>query len=680
MDAKRKPIRNRIQKIVLIIASTALLISVVVGIFTMLRIRSDSEDALIAQVRLDLSNLVAAKADDAELRLGKYMSYITESANYISGLYNDPDSFALNTVLPPDKSYGGKYSMQRYIVNDEVSIESITDELGLLGNLEHIWIPVMTQDGDSITTIYAGTENGFMICYDKNANLAAAEEGEESYFNYFNSDWYTKAKESGTAFFTDVYPDSYGRGLTVSCASPFYNNGKFAGTVCMDILVTDLHKAIIDLNISQNSYAFLVDNDGNIIASPDVSLRQTDFENIKDPANPVYEASEYILGGEEGIFRTSSGMYSAYSPINSTDWTLVVNIPESDVISAVKTIDSKILNALIGFLCVFVFLCIVVFFSTMRFSKKITNPIVCLQEDVAKITDGNLDWQAKQYTNDEIGDLAQSFNSMTSSLKKYIEDLTSVTAEKERIGAELDIASSIQLSMLPSIFPKFAKNAEYDVSAFMNPAKEVGGDFYDIFNVDDRHLALVVADVSGKGVPAALFMVIGKTLIKDHTKPDTDLGETFTLVNNMLCDSNSEGLFITAFECVLDLDTGEAVYVNAGHNPPVIMRDGQKSDFLKTRRGLVLAGMEGIKYHSGSFSLSAGDRLFLYTDGVTEATNTRNELYGDDRLLSFLDSCHTDSSESLCTELQKDIDQFVGEAPQFDDITMMSFKYFGKMN
>ena len=247
--------------------------------------------------------------------------------------------------------------------------------------------------------------------------------------------------------------------------------------------------------------------------------------------------------------------------------------------------------------------------------------------------------------------------------------------ETERIGAELDVAKHIQASMLPCIYPAFPRRKEFDIYATMEPAKEVGGDFYDFFMVDDSHLAIVMADVSGKGVPAALFMVIGKTLIKDHTTPGRDLGKVFTEVNDLLYEANSEELFITAFEGVLDLETGEFVYVNAGHEQPFLCRAGGTFEPYKIRAGFVLAGMEGMKYRAGSMTLEPGDKIFQYTDGVTEATNASNELYGMDRLRTILNQVKDGTPSEILPKVKKDIDAFVGGAPQFDDITMLCLEF-----
>ena len=209
----------------------------------------------------------------------------------------------------------------------------------------------------------------------------------------------------------------------------------------------------------------------------------------------------------------------------------------------------------------------------------------------------------------------------------------------------------------------------------MNTAKEVGGDFYDFFRIDDKRLAIVVADVSGKGVPAALFMAIGKSLIKDHSYFHDDLSEVFRIVNNVLCDNNKEDLFITAFEGVIDLDTGKMIYVNAGHELPFIYKKGVGFKPVQMKPAFVLGGMKNIKFITGEINLEKGDIIFEYTDGVTEATNTKNELYGMDRLTNILNDCGDISPFDLLPRVKKDIDEFVGDAPQFDDITLLGFKF-----
>ncbi len=325
----------------------------------------------------------------------------------------------------------------------------------------------------------------------------------------------------------------------------------------------------------------------------------------------------------------------------------------------------------------------------MRFTeKRISRPI----EELAQIA-GNYyaghstDAQRKQmleacevYEKDtsEVGELAHSYVSMIRDLDEYVENLRSVMTEKERINAELTLASDIQAHMLPCIFPPFPEHDEFDLYAVMHPAKEVGGDFYDFFMVGEDKLAVITADVSGKGVPAALFMVITKVLIKNYTLMEISPAEVFTTVNKLLCEGNDAGLFVTAWMGVLDITSGTLTYVNAGHNPPLIKRNGKEFEYLRERSGFVLAGMDGMKYRQSKLTLAPGDRLFLYTDGVTETTDARHRLYGEERLRDFLNNRSSLDTEKVLGELQTDLQTFAGSAPQFDDITMLLLDFKGE--
>lgn len=340
--------------------------------------------------------------------------------------------------------------------------------------------------------------------------------------------------------------------------------------------------------------------------------------------------------------------------------------------------DTYVKDVLLGVLAA---VCLFLLVYSVFLYRGVLLPILAITDEAKRFADTNTpsDKLSAIKKNDEIGVLAKAVGKMETDIVEYVENLTMVTAEKERIGAELSIATQIQADMLPGIFPAFPDKPEFDIYATMNPAKEVGGDFYDFFMVDESHLAIVMADVSGKGVPAALFMVIGKTLIKDHTQPGRDLGEVFTEVNDLLCESNSEGLFITAFEGVLDLVSGEFTFVNAGHEIPFICkRDGSYEPY-KIRAGFVLAGMEGMRYKCGTMQLSPGDRLFQYTDGVTEATDKDGRLYGMSRLGEILTQNADLPPTELLVKIKEDIDAFVGNAPQFDDITMLCLEYRERM-
>ena len=279
----------------------------------------------------------------------------------------------------------------------------------------------------------------------------------------------------------------------------------------------------------------------------------------------------------------------------------------------------------------------------------------------------------------EIGLLARSVQKMEQDIKEYIENLTEVTAEKERISTELNVATQIQADMLPSIFPAFPDRDEFDIYATMRPAKEVGGDFYDFFLVDEDHLAMVMADVSGKGVPAALFMVIAKTLIKNRTQiGGCSPAQILADVNEQLCEGNEAELFVTVWLAILEISTGKGVAANAGHEHPAIRRKDGEYELVVYRHSPAVAAMEGIRFREHSFELHPGDALYVYTDGVAEATNAKNELFGTDRMLAALNRKPEDTPQKLLKTVQKEIDTFVGEAPQFDDITMLGLHYFGK--
>lgn len=425
--------------------------------------------------------------------------------------------------------------------------------------------------------------------------------------------------------------------------------------------------------------------DGDVAASPCPMGTCDDIEtnNLALMRSGIYDFPAYITNYEEyGWLCTASAV------IKDTEGNMIAN---AYVDISMEDVVQNRMNFL-RYLCEILMIAAAIMAVLLIFTvnKTVVSPINALAqatESFVSDRESNRNGNQKSAisrlhikTGDEIEYLTNAVQKMELEINDYIDNLTAVTAEKERIGAELDVAAHIQYSMLPCIFPPFPDRKEFDIYATMNPAKEVGGDFYDFFMVDERHLAIVMADVSGKGVPAALFMVIAKTLIKDHTQPGRDLGDVFTTVNNILCESNSEGLFVTAFEGVLDLMTGEFRFVNAGHEMPFIAKKGQTFEAYKIRPGFVLSGMENIRYKSASITLEPGDRIFQYTDGITEATNAENKLYGMDRLHDILEKHLSDTPTALLLAIKTDIDEFVGEAPQFDDITMLCLEYKEKMS
>ena len=385
----------------------------------------------------------------------------------------------------------------------------------------------------------------------------------------------------------------------------------------------------------------------------------------------------FAVDAEQTILITNNEEYgylaSAYVAILNRAGTPVA-LASVDI--SMDMIDQQIRQFLGLTLCVVLVVLLLSIFAYYYYVRRILiRPLGTLHHAAIGLVESRMenlsDFKVDLHTGDELEDLSDSFRYMVSELNEYIRDLSRVTAEKERIGAELDVARHIQASMLPCIFPAFPERHEFDIYASMTPAKEVGGDFYDFFLVDDDHLAIVMADVSGKGVPAALFMMISKTLLKSAAQSGLSPKAVLEKVNNQLCENNDAEMFVTVWLGILEISTGKMKCANAGHEYPAIMRRGGGFQLFKDKHGLVLAGMEGARYREYELELNEGDRLFVYTDGVPEATNADTVLYGTDRMLHALNEAKDRSCCELLASLHRDVDAFVGAADQFDDITML---------
>ena len=665
---KRKPIKKMMRRSVMLISALSLLLLMIGASLTMLYIRARSKSALISQAEQNLKNTVSERADLVDSKLQRYAEKVTLFADYIKKLYSDPDAVKKVEVPPLSAENKGILVLQPNKISEDIKDEAIAEEKALLGNMDMILYPVFTENEDVITTIYFATESGLLMAYDRQSDIKP-----DACYNAHETDWYKLAKEQGKAAFTDVYLDSFDRGLTITCVAPFYKpDGSFAGVIGMDILISDLYEDAVAMDLEEDSYAFLVDNKGNVI-SPKMEERSLDAEDGMDP-----DVSKKILSGVTGITLSGDRIYFAYSTVSSTDWKFCIRCPEEVVLAPVSDMNQSIVTAILIFAAVFWISNLAILINSKRFADSVTRPIIALGNDAKVISEGNLEHRAVAETNDEIGDLAINFNKMAEELKEYIENLTRVTAEKERIGAELNVATQIQADMLPRIYPAFPQFTEFDIYATMDPAKEVGGDFYDFFLVDQDHLGLVMADVSGKGVPAALFMVIAKTLIKNRAQMGGTPSEILGFVNEQLCDGNEAQLFVTVWFAILDIRTGKGIAANAGHEHPVIKRAGGQYELVVYKHSPAVATMEGLKFREHEFELHPGDTLFVYTDGVPEATNADNVLFGTDRMLDSLNRDPDADLKTLLKNVREDIDGFMLDAPQFDDITMLGLTYSGK--
>ncbi len=648
----------------------------------------DSKEALQAQAEEYLTRIAGKQALYSNQELREISRMVTTAAGYLEYLYANGERFAGRSLPLPDQTVDG-VPCSKYTLAPGVSrTDDVWREVCLLSNCEAVFAPDLSENS-MVDNLYVGTVSGISYRYSR-SNLYNRS------YDPRRQDWYQRAAaHPDETIWLDTYTDSFGH-MCITSARAFRDaQGNVAGVVASDIRLSDMLGEISTAKIGQSGYAFVMDRDRQLIAHPDYFTDgfQKDIAAHVQAGGSGLEAAQAPDGKSTGIVRlTLDGVdsYMAFSILEETGWCLCICIDRDEVIQPAldtkETIDritDDAQNATQAFMSAsmrqFVIFCvaagILVLALSLAVSGSITRPIKKLSRSVERIGKGELDTKVAVESADEIGSLAAAFNHMLDDLNAYIDQITWITAEKERIGAELSVATQIQADMLPNIFPAFPEREEIDIYATMTPAKEVGGDFYDFFMVDDTHLAMVMADVSGKGVPAALFMVIGKTLIKDHTEPETSLGDVFTEVNRLLCESNEEGLFITAFECVLDLETGHMVYVNAGHEPPFVAGSSGIYQLYQVKPGFVLAGMDGVQYTQGALELMPGDRIFLYTDGVTEATDAGKELYGMKRLEEVLNRHAALPPEQLLAAVKSDIDSFVGEAEQFDDITMLGMIY-----
>ena len=377
---------------------------------------------------------------------------------------------------------------------------------------------------------------------------------------------------------------------------------------------------------------------------------------VEQLVNETYETQKQIY--------VENGMEDQYESIRS---------------SALDTFHSEMFHARNILILVVVLIVAAGMVSAFSIAGRITDPLNTITRRVASLGVRNRQFRMEDVyrTGDEIEVLAESFAKQSARMRLYIDQVKKVTAEKERIGAELDMASRIQGSQLPRLFPPFPDRKEFSLYASMTPAKEVGGDFYDFFMIDDDHMGFVMADVSGKGVPAALLMMVSRVLIKSTMQSGKGPAETLKSVNNQLCEGNDADFFVTVWLAVLEISTGKGVAANAGHEHPALRRADGSYDLIVYKHSMPVGAMRDLPFREHEFQLNPGDSFFVYTDGVVEATDADKELYGSDRMLQALNRNPDAQPEQMLANISQDIDRFVDGAEQFDDITMLCFRYFG---
>lgn len=666
----------------------------------------NSQEALIQRAKLALEQTAFDKANELDENLGKVKKDVIILSNMMTNIASNPEEYHSRNIFEPSKNDIDKITAQLLFSSEVVDKSSpiLRQEIGLTANIQDFLIQINT-NSNVIISSYVASKNGFTIMVDRFAGRKFQNSDiNPDFYNATSRPWYIQAKKEDKTIFTDIVIDALGGGPCIICATPYYANGQFAGVVGMGTFLDNINEIILNTKIGDNGFGFVINKQGQIIASPHTTGDLiTGINNIKDlrqsTNTSLADAVQKIINEKAGLTEANidgKDYYLAYAPMKNTDWYFVTAMEVDTVIAPAKETHENIINiateymdnlsektkmTVIGMI---ISISILLFFITYigwSLADYLTKPIRQLSKGVQQIAMGNFNGKLNIHTGDEIESLAISFNAMTTELQTYIKNLEQITAEKERIATELNVATNIQKNMLPCIFPPYPDRKDFDIYAVMYPAKEVGGDFYDFYLLDENHLVITIADVSDKGIPAAMFMVITKTILKNFamsmTSPD-DFSAVVQCANRQLCENNEEMMFVTVFMGMLDLKTGKFIYVNAGHTPPMIRhkhKDDSTFEYLPVEKNCVLGINEEAQFKQQEVYLKQGDELFLYTDGVTEAINKEKKLYSIERLYSNLNKINQKSScQDILRDVKLSIDEFAQGMYQSDDITMLAIK------
>ena len=632
---------------------------------------------------------------------GEAESVVRMLADYTEHLYADPGAYGLRAVSLPDKAKDGEISAQ--LLTEEgvdLSDPQLRAELGLVGNLADMMIALYRNA--NVDSCYIGLPSGVMLLVDDHAASKFDEDGKLMSIPIRERIWYTGAVEKGELYYTDVTKDHFTGQISVMCSLPVYHAGSLVAVIGADLFLNDM-AAAVGGSVKDGSFVCVINENGHVVFSPQtVGIFQVrpdeQAQDLRESEDK--ELAEFVktaLKENTGVRTTEingEGYYMAGSPITSVNWAVVgvvsreaMDQPTAMLESQYDNIQEAALNRFqsgLGRAKLMIIVLILIVFAigasaALFVSKRIVKPLEAITRRVSSLGGDDLQFFVEKEfrTGDEIEVLAESFANLSAKTLRYVAEVKRVTAEKERIGAELQMATEIQASQLPRLFPPFPTRTEFDIFASMDPAKEVGGDFYDFYLVDDDHIALVMADVSGKGVPAALFMMVSRVLIKSRLQSGETPSEALKNVNNQLCEGNNAGFFVTVWLAVLEISTGKGIAANAGHEHPALRRANGPYELVTYRHSVAVAAMEDVPFKQHEFQLHPGDSVFVYTDGVAEATNENKELFGTDRMLAALNKDPDAIPQQVLKNVQEAIDSFVAGAEQFDDITMLCLKYNG---
>ena len=644
--------------------------------------------------------LAGEKAEIADKIFSDFERGVCIVASVAEQIYGNPELYSARPVPLPDAENDGKLTVQvLYSADTDPSDPAIMEELALIGNTQDVLLAVNAYQ-DSMASIYVATESGFMVQadyisakkFDESGNLMPLEAKERP--------WYQGAAETDMPFFTPVTKDAHTPRLGIMCGVPIHSESGLMGVAGAGMYLDNMEELIRSVDLGESGNACILNENGQVLFSTyeeGALAAVEDAEDLRTQENTeLAEMAEKAVGGESGVTQLSvDGIptYAAYTPMRTVGWSMIVFLSEEAVDSPTDRLLANIdtmtdrafrdatshsrsaVYLLLGLCAAAVAIAIVV---SVALSRQIVKPIHQLTEAVGALEGDNLDFEWNMDMGDETQLLANSFQSLTLRMKDYIRDIESITSERERISTELSLATRIQEDMLPNTYPAFPDRPEFDIYATMNPAKEVGGDFYDFFLIDDDHLCMVMADVSGKGIPAALFMMVSKIILANSAMMGMSPAQILTETNTAICDHNREGMFVTVWLGILEISSGIITAANAGHEYPVLRRADGSFALMKDQHGFVIGGMDGIGYKEYPIALEPGDKVFLYTDGVTESMDADGNMFGTDGLLAALNEQPNAGPEELLRNVQKAVDRFVNGEEQFDDLTMMCMEYKGK--
>ena len=662
-------------------------------------ISKQTMDAVISQSMGQNTQMEAYIANDLFNDLAGTVNML---GNYAGNIFRAPEAYAEQPYALPDPAQDGKITVQLLTeAGLDTGETALAQKLGLVANMSEM-MKALYANG-VVNACYIALPEGAMLLADDHSAAKFAGDGTLTPIPIRERDWYKGAVETGRLYYTDVVQDVFTDQIGIMCALPVYQGNRLAAVVGADLFL-DRMAASIASSDKSGAFSFIVNQYGHVVFSPrtEGALRVRPPMEAEDLRNASEETLSAFIGsaltGVTDVTEVSvdgQDYYMVGAPIESVGWTVVSAVSQASarqpteileaqydsiVEEAMSTYRDGFGNARRTIIFLLAVILVLGITGALVLSKRIVRPLGVMTERIQSLGGRNLQFfmEDTYRTGDEIEALAEAFATLSARTLQYVDQVQRVTAEKERLGAELSMARDIQASQLPRLFPAFPNRPEFDVYATMTPAKEVGGDFYDFFLVDDDHIGLVMADVSGKGVPAALFMMIARVLIKSHLQNGETPGEALENVNDQLCEGNETELFVTVWAAVLEISTGKGIAANAGHEHPALRRANGEYELVVYRHSPAVATMEGIPYKEHNFQMYPGDSLFVYTDGVAEATSAEKELYGTERMLQALNRNPDASPEDTLNHVMDGINAFVAGAEQFDDITMMCLKYIGK--